>query len=72
MQELPKVVWGLLTQQSRATGQSSFFFVYSPEAILPTDLIWNSPRIEQCNEGEDDSTRQLEIDTLEIKRPDFL
>jgi len=37
--ELPKVVWGLRTQQSRATGYSLFFLVYSSEDILPTDLI---------------------------------
>ena len=33
--ELPKVVWGLCTQQSRATGYSPFFLVYGSEAILP-------------------------------------
>ena len=44
--ELPKVVWGLCTQQSRATTYSPFFLVYGSEAILPADLIWNSPRVE--------------------------
>jgi len=66
--ELPKVVWGLCTQQSRATGYSPFFLVYGSEAILPADLIWNSPRVEQYNEGEADKTRWLEIDSAgEIK-----
>ena len=40
--KLPKVVWGLRTQQSKATGYSPFFLVYASEAILPADLIWNS------------------------------
>ena len=31
--ELPKVVWGLRTQQSRATGYSPFFLVYGSKAI---------------------------------------
>jgi hypothetical protein len=44
-EELPKVVWGLCTQQSRATGQSPFFLVYGSEAILLADLIKNPPRI---------------------------
>jgi transposase InsO family protein len=43
--ELPKVVWGLRIQQSRVVGYSPFFLVYGTKAILPTDLIWNSPRV---------------------------
>ena len=55
--ELPKVVWGLHTQQSKATRYSPFFLVYGSEAILPMNLIQNSPRVEQYNEGEADETR---------------
>ncbi|XP_066396003.1 uncharacterized protein [Miscanthus floridulus] len=61
--ELPKVVWGLRTQQSRTMRYSSFFLVYGSEAILPSDLIRNSPWVEQYNEGEADETRWLEIDS---------
>ena len=50
--ELPKVVWALRTQVSRATRYSPFFLVYGSKAILPIDLIWNSSRIEQYDEGE--------------------
>jgi hypothetical protein len=39
IEELPKVVWGLRTEVSRATGYSPFFLVYGSEAVLPTDLI---------------------------------
>ena len=63
--ELPKVVWGLRTQISRATGYSPFFLVYGSEAVLPADLIWLSPRIEQYEEGEAEETRRLEIDSIE-------
>ena len=62
---MPKVVWELRTQQIRAIGYSPFFLVYGSEAILPADLIWNSPRVEQYNEGEADETRRLEIDSAE-------
>ena len=41
------------------------FLVYGSEAILPADLIWNSPRVEQYNEGEADKTWWLEIDSAE-------
>jgi hypothetical protein len=46
IEELPKVVWGLCTQVSRATGYSPFFLVYGSEAVLLADLIWTSPKIE--------------------------
>jgi transposase InsO family protein len=39
IEELPKVVWGLRTQGSRAIGYSPFFLVYGLEAVLPADLI---------------------------------
>jgi transposase InsO family protein len=63
--ELPKVVWALHTQQSRATGYSPFFLVDGLEAILSADLIWNSPKVEQYDEGEADDTQRLEIDSAE-------
>ena len=39
IEELPKVVWGLRTQISRATGYSPFFLVYRSEVVLPANLI---------------------------------
>jgi hypothetical protein len=39
IEELPKVVWGLRTLVSRATGYSPFFLVYGSKAVLPVDLI---------------------------------
>jgi hypothetical protein len=65
---LPKVVWGLRTQVRRAIGSSPFFLVYGSEAILPTNLIWTSPRIEQYDEGEAEHTRRLELDSTEEVR----
>jgi hypothetical protein len=63
--ELPQIVWGLKTQPSKATGQTPFFLVYGSEAILPTGIIWKSPRVEMYNEGEADEARQLELDSVE-------
>jgi hypothetical protein len=66
--ELPHVVWGLRTQLSKATGQTSFFLVYGSEAILPADIMWKSPRVEMYNEGEADEVRQLELNSVEEAR----
>jgi hypothetical protein len=58
IEELPKVVWGLRTQASRAIGYSPFFLVYGSEVVLPADLIWtsqksNNTRKEKQNTPED-------------------
>jgi hypothetical protein len=41
--EISSVVWGLCTQPNKATGQSPFFLIYGSEAILPADVMWQSP-----------------------------
>ena len=63
---------GLRTQPSKATGQSPFFLTYGSEAILPTDIIWRSPRVEAYQEGEADEARQLELDSVEKARVNTL
>jgi hypothetical protein len=62
------VVWGLHTQPSKATGQSLFFLIYGLEAILPTVIMWKSPRLEMYDEGEADQARYLELDSVEEVR----
>jgi hypothetical protein len=66
--EISSVVWGLRTQPSKATGQPPFFLVYGFEAILPADVMWQSPRLEMYEEGEDDDARNLVIDLAEEVR----
>jgi hypothetical protein len=36
--------------------------------VLPADLIWTSPKIEQYKEGEIEHTRRLELDSVEEVR----
>ena len=52
LQELPRVVWGLCTQRSRATGYTPFFMVYGSEAVLPSDIAFGAPRIQNYDENE--------------------
>ena len=49
-----------------------FFFTYGSEAILPTDIMWRSPRVEAYQEGEADEARQLELDSVEEARVNAL
>jgi hypothetical protein len=46
----------------------TFFLVYGLEVVLPTDLIWTSPRIKQYDEGEAEHTRRLKLDSTEEVR----
>jgi hypothetical protein len=50
------------------TGQSPYFLVYGSEAILPADVIWNSPAVEHYDEGVSEDNRRVDIDSLEEAR----
>jgi hypothetical protein len=66
--ELPHVIWGIRTQVSSATGFSPFFLVYGPEAMLPTDITFEAPRIQFYEKGEAEQTRRIDLDSLEEQR----
>jgi hypothetical protein len=68
IKELPNALWGLRTQPSKPTGQSLYFLVYSSEAILPADVMWDSPAVEQYDEGVSEDSRRVDIDGLEEAR----
>jgi hypothetical protein len=68
IKELPNALLGLRTQPSKPTGQSPYFLVYGSEAILPVDVMWDSPAVEQYDEGISEDSRQVDIDGLEEAR----
>ena len=43
VEELNSVLWGLRTTPNHATGYTPFFMVYGGEAVLPCDIIHDSP-----------------------------
>jgi hypothetical protein len=65
IQELPRVVWGLRTQRSRATSYSPFFMVYGSEAILPTDIAFGAPHTQNYDEGEAEITQRIDLNSAE-------
>jgi hypothetical protein len=68
IKELPNALWGLRTQPSKPTGQSPYFLVYGSKAILPADVIWDSPVVEHYDEGVSEDRRRVDIDGLEEAR----
>jgi transposase InsO family protein len=68
IKELPNALWGLCTQPTKPTGQSPYFLVYGSEAILPADVMWDSPAVEQYDEGISEDSRRVDIDGLEEAR----
>jgi hypothetical protein len=45
-----------------------FFLVYGAEAILPSDVQYDSPRVEAYEEEDAEKSRQLSVDLLEEER----
>ena len=45
IEELLVVLWSLRTTPNQATEQTPFSLVYGAEAVIPTELIYGSPRV---------------------------
>ena len=65
LDELPAVIWSLRTTPNRSTGYTPFFLVYGAEAVLPTDLLHDTPRVVQYTEAEAKEARENDVDLLE-------
>ncbi|XP_051229579.1 uncharacterized protein [Lolium perenne] len=67
-EELDSVLWSSRTTPNRSTGFKHFFLIYGSEAVLPSDIIHDSPRVSTYNEKNADEARQLSVDLLEEAR----
>ena len=68
MEELPSVLWSLRTTPNRSTGFTPFFLVYGAEAIMPTDIEHDAPRVVLYTEEEAKQAREDGDDLLEEAR----
>ena len=68
VEELDSVLWGPRTTPNRTTGYTPFFMVYGAEAVLPSDIIHDSPRVHMYEEREAELDRQDNLDALEEDR----
>jgi transposase InsO family protein len=66
--EIPSVLWGLRTTPNRSTGYTPFFLVYGAEAVLPTDIEYDAPRVAMYTETEAKEAREDAVDLLEEAR----
>ena len=68
LEELPAVLWSLRTTPNKSTGFTPFFLVYGAEAVIPTDIEFDSPRVTMYTEEEAEEARQDNVDLLEEGR----
>ena len=68
MDEIPTVLWSLRTTPNCSTGYTPFFLVYGAEAVLPTDIEHDSPRVAFYTETESKEARENDLDLLEEAR----
>jgi hypothetical protein len=72
VEELPSVLWSLRTTPNRSVGFTPFFLVYGAEAVLPTDIEFDAPRVVQYTEKQAKEAREDGIDLLEEAREQAL
>ena len=65
---MPAVLWSLRTTPNRSTGFTPFFLVYGAEAVIPTDVEFDSPRVAMYTEAEAREAREDGVDLLEEAR----
>ena len=63
LDEIPAVLWSLRTTPNRSTGYTPFFLVYGAEAVLPTDIEHDSPRVALYTESEAKEARENDLGT---------
>ena len=68
VKELDSVLWGLRTTPNHTTGYTPFFMVYGAVAVLPCDIVHDSPRVRMYQEREAELDRQDDLDGLELER----
>jgi hypothetical protein len=72
VEELPSVLWSLRTTANRSVGFTPFFLVYGAEAVLPTDIEFDAPRVVQYTEKQAKGACEDGIDLLKEAREQAL
>ena len=62
------MLWSINTTPSRSRGYTPFFMVYGAEAVLPSDIRHDSPRVAAYVEADNEKARQEALDLLDEER----
>ena len=62
------MLWIINTTPNRSTGYTPFFMVYGAEAVLPSDIRHDSPRVAAYVEADNEKARQDSLDLLDEER----
>ena len=62
------MLWRINTTPNRSTSYTPFFMVYGAEAVLPSDIRHDSPRVAAYVEADNEQARQDALDLLDEKR----
>ena len=66
--ELPSVLWSIRMTPNRSIGYMPFFLFYGAEAVLPSDIRHDSPRVTTYVEADSEKARQNSLDVLDEER----
>jgi hypothetical protein len=72
VEELPSVLWSLRTTPNCSVGFTPFFLVYGAEAVLPTDIEFDAPRVIQYTQEQVKEAREDGIDLLKVAQEQSL
>jgi hypothetical protein len=66
--ELPSVLWSLRTTPNRSTQYTPFFLVFGAEAVMPSDVLHDAPRVAAYTETGSRTALQDAADLLDEAR----
>jgi hypothetical protein len=72
IEQLPSVHWSLCTTPNHSVGLTPFFLVYGAEAVLPTDIEFDTPRVVQYMQEQVKEARKDGVNLLEEAREQAL
>jgi hypothetical protein len=65
VKEIPSVLWSLRTTPNRSVGFTPFFLVYGVEAVFPTDIEFDVPRVVQYTQEQAKEAHEDGVDLVE-------
>ena len=68
VEELPSVLWSLLTTPKASTQYTPFFLVYGAKVVLPSEVRYEAPRVVAYTEARSNARMEDSMDLLDEAR----